>query len=364
MSWRLIKLRNIFKNEDGFTTLSVVVSLLLTLSLIFSTAQVYRIGSASADIQNVADSSVQAAENEVAEFMILVRVADSAILSLSLGGIVAAALGVVAMCTPVTAAASDVLLEASAKMFEARDKFSDKCSKALNEMQKTLPFLASVRAYQVAQSNNGGTFDANYISIALLMPAEGVTIEAGNIDAAKGVLDEVNSSADEIKQAAAEAEEAAKRANDAKVRAFMADCGNNPNYCMYERAKNKAYMTGPENPLYNSPDTWSFSVALKRCQAYYPKRLQIEAPDGPSVDAQANSALRRVFYTYAIEQFSHAYVIDTGDTFQANFPHLPKNTDEMRQTSMYTNVSFPISDGNCMHAYSGCPGCSGISGYV
>lgn len=255
MSWWLIKLRNIFKNEDGFTTLSVVVSLLLTLSLIFSTAQVYRISSASADIQSVADSSVQAAENEVAEFMILVRVADSAILSLSLGGIVAAALGVVAMCTPVTAAASDVLLEASSKMFEARDKFADKSSKALNEMQKALPFLASVRAYQVAQSNNGGTFEANYISIALLMPGEGVTIEPGNIDAAKGVLNEVEASADEIKQAAAEAEEAAKRANEAKVRAYMADCGNNPNYCMYERAKNKAYMTGPENPLYNSPDT-------------------------------------------------------------------------------------------------------------
>ena len=61
--------------------------------------------------------------------------------------------------------------------------------------------------------------------------------------------------ADDIKKAAAEAEEAAKKANEAKVRAFMADCGNNPNYCMYERAKNKAYMTGPENPLYNSPDT-------------------------------------------------------------------------------------------------------------
>ena len=122
-------------------------------------------------------------------------------------------------------------------------------------MQKALPFLASVKAYQVAQANNGGTFNANYISIALLMPGEGITIEPGNIDSVKGVLNEINANADDIKKAAAEAEEAAKKANEAKVRAFMADCGNNPNYCMYERAKNKAYMTGPENPLYNSPDT-------------------------------------------------------------------------------------------------------------
>ncbi len=35
----------------------------------------------------------------------------------------------------------------------------------------------------------------------------------------------------------------------------------------------------------------------------------------------------------------------------------------MKQTSMYTNVTFPISGGNCMHAYADCPGCNGISGY-
>lgn len=57
-------------------------------------------------------------------------------------------------------------------------------------------------------------------------------------------------------------------------------------------------------------------------------------------------------------------MIDGGDTFEANFPHLPKNTEEMKQTSMYTDVVFPISSGNCMHAYDGCPGCNGISGYA
>lgn len=356
-------MKNIFKDEDGFTTLSVVVSLLVTLSLIFSTAQIYRINSASADIQSVADSSVQAAENQVAEFMILVRVSDSVILSLSLGGIVATGLGVVAMCTPVTAAASDALLEAAEKMFQARDKFADTSSSALNQLQKTLPFLSAVKAYQIASSNNGGTFDANYMAISILMPGEGLEISPGNIDDIKSELNDVKNNASEIKQAAAEAEEAAKAANDAKLRAFMADCGNNPNYCMYERAKNKAYLSENLNPLYNSVDLWNFSVALNRCRNYYPKRYQIEAPEGSTVKAQANSALRKVFYSFATEQMSQGYVYDDGDNFNAYFPHLPKNTDEMRQTSMYTNVAFPISDDNCMHAYSGCPGCTNISSW-
>lgn len=104
-------------------------------------------------------------------------------------------------------------------------------------------------------------------------------------------------------------------------------------------------------------------MALNRCKAYYPNRLQKDVPENPSVDAQANSALRKIFYKYAIEQFKGAYVNDSGDTFFANFPHLPKNTEEMKTTSMYTDPCFPISSGNCMHAYSGCPGCSQISGY-
>ncbi len=43
--------------------------------------------SASADIQNVADAAALAAENEVAEFMIAVRVCDAVVLSLSLTGL-------------------------------------------------------------------------------------------------------------------------------------------------------------------------------------------------------------------------------------------------------------------------------------
>ena len=363
MSWWVITINRFFKDEDGFTTISVVVSLLLTLALIFSTAQIYRITSASADIQNVADASAQSAENQVAEFMILVRVADSVILSLSLAGVVTSALGVVALCTPVTASMADVLLEAAEKIFDSRNKFADKSSEALNQMQLALPFLASVKAYEVAKSNNGGTFNANYLSIALLMPGEGVKIEPGNINEAKGVLDEINENSDDIKKAAAEAEEAAKAANEAKLKAFMADCGNNPNYCMYERAKNVAFMSGPDNPLYNSPDTWSFSVPLSRCKAYYKKRIEIEHPEGSSVDAKANSALRKVFYSYALDQMNHTTIIDDGDTFQANFAHLPKNTEETKQTTLYTQTTFPISGDNCIHAYAECPGCSGVSGY-
>ena len=56
--------RGAFWDDDGgFSTLGMAVALLVALSLVFSAAQVYRVSSASADIQDVADACVLAAEN-------------------------------------------------------------------------------------------------------------------------------------------------------------------------------------------------------------------------------------------------------------------------------------------------------------
>ncbi|MFR3090641.1 MAG: TadE/TadG family type IV pilus assembly protein [Eggerthella lenta] len=63
-----------FHDEEGMTTVGVVLSLLVTLALVFSAGQAYRVGSASSEVQNVADAAALAAQNEVGEFMIAVRV--------------------------------------------------------------------------------------------------------------------------------------------------------------------------------------------------------------------------------------------------------------------------------------------------
>ena len=87
-------------DEDGMTTVGMVVSLLLALSMIFSSAQVYRIQSVSSRVQSVADAGALAAGNVVAEFMVAVRVCDSVALSLSLTSLTSTGLGVAACCVP------------------------------------------------------------------------------------------------------------------------------------------------------------------------------------------------------------------------------------------------------------------------
>lgn len=356
---RRIREGRLFRDEQGVTTTGMVLSLLITLSLVFTAAQVYRINSASAEVQDVADAAALAAENQVAEFMLVVRFCDAVVLSLSLVGATACGLGIAALCTPATAALSEGLIKAGRQIIETRDAFAERAADALNKLQEALPFFAAACAASVAAANDVDSSGARYRGVAVLVPAKGEKIEVSVADEAEGLLEDIEQQADEIRQKAKEAEEAAQEASQSKERAFRRDCGDNPAYCMYERALNLAGMEGSSNPLYASVDAWTFSVALSRAKAYYHKRLAAEGPADYSIGEQARSALRRHFYQYVTEELQGAYVHETGDSFEANFPHVPGNTAEMRLTSLYADVVYPVTTSQSgkavMHAWPGCP---------
>lgn len=348
------------RDEDGMTTVGMVVSLLLALSMIFSSAQVYRIQSVSSRVQSVADAGALAAGNVVAEFMVAVRVCDSVALSLSLTSLTSTGLGIVACCVPGGQGVGAKLLEAGARVADARDSFSKTASEGLTRVQKALPFLAAASAASVAQGN--GSNGSDYTALALLVPDSAEDIRVPQEDArAKQAREDAIGQAEEVKELARRAEEAALRAQDAKQRAFDHDCGARPGWCMAERAETLAHMTGAQNPVFSSVDAWSFSVALRRAQAYYPARLAVERPDDGSVQAQAQSALRKRFYTYAAKEVARGYVRE-GDSFEALFPHLPANTAQMRETELFAQAVYPVSVTGAsptLHAWDGCPKAAG-----
>lgn len=355
---------NLFCCEEGFSTTGMVVALLVSLSLLFSAAQIYRINSVSADVQNIADAAALAAENEVAEFMVAVRVCDAVAFSLSLTGMAAYGFGIVALCVPNGAALGEKLIELGGKVMDARASFVRTATERLGDYQRALPFLASVNALSVASANDGGPLQARYIAVAVLVPFAGEEIECANAEGMQEFEDSVEGESDALARAAEEAEACALEANEAKLRGFAADCGNDPNYCMYERALSLAGLDGSENPFYGSVDAWSFSVPLKRAQAYYERRLAIEAPADGSVKEGARSALRKRFYQFAVSELERGYVAETPDFFEAYFPLLPKNADEVRQTALYTEEVYPVSSGESglfvAHAWSGCPCASSV----
>lgn len=352
--------KDLYTSEAGFSTAGMVIALLITLSLIFSAAQVYQINSASAAIQNVADVAALGAMNEVAEFYIVGAVCDAIVLSLSLAGTTVLGLGIVALCVPATAALSEKLIKTGNDIIKARNSFAKKAATGLNKLQKLLPFISAANAESIVSENSGGSMSASYTGLSILLPLEGEEICVGSTDSAEKLSKDIETNQEEIKEIAKKAEEAAEKARKEKEKAYLFDCGNNPKYCMYERAGHLSSISASENPIYHTVDTWSFSVALKRAQAYYPYRIASEAPTDNSVEGQADSVLRKRFYRYANQELSKGYVHEEVENFSAYFPLLPKNTSEMKQTTLYTESVYPIGidqEGKqSMHAWSACPG--------
>ena len=355
--------RGALRDERGLTTAGMVLSMLVALSLVFASAQVYRVNAAGARVQGVADAAALAAANQVAEFMLVVRVCDAVSLTISLTSLAVTGIGVVALCVPPAAPAGQKLLDAGRSLAHARDSFAEKAKAGLEQLERLLPFLSAANAASVAAANDEG--GSRYLAMALLVPSAGEPLAVPDGEALSDAQDAVGKQAAGIRSAAAEAEQAAERASEAKRRAFEHDCGAAPSYCMYERAQTLAGLSGANNPLFSSVDAWSFSVALDRAKAYYPARRAQEAPDGPGTEAAARSALRARFYEYASDEVARGYVREGAGSFEARIPRLPKNTDEMRATRLYTEVAYPVTVGedgaSTTHAWPGCPNAAGAA---
>lgn len=360
--------RDLFRDEQGMTSVGMAVSLLICMALMFSGAQVYRSMSAAAEVQEVADAAALAAENEVAEFMVAVSVCDATVLSMTLLGATVFGIGAVSACVPPLAGISGELIALGEKVVSARDRFLESASAGLDSLQRVLPLLSAASASNVAKANSSGAAEGDYTGLAVLVPAEGDAIGAPD-DGLSSVGDELEESADCIRDKAACAEELAQNAGEAKQRAFLADCGSAPDRCQYERAQSLSSIDAHDNPLYSSVDAWSFSVALERAKSYYSARLADESSLSPSNADIGGHAFRMRFYQYACSELSGAYAHEDGSGVSLCFPKLFHNMDEFRSTELYVEAVYPLSaasgegDRQTIHSCSDCPEVTAIVGW-
>jgi hypothetical protein len=345
--------------EEGFSTVGVALALLITLALIFTAAQVYEIESVSADIQEVADVAVLAAENTVGEYCVVACLCDGIALSLSLSSLCCLGLSIAAACTPVTATLSETLWQTAQKLKQTQISFVEKAQDALERLKLILPLAAAAKAKSVIDANSGLRGEASYTGIAILVPWQTDPLEATEHRISDSAFEEAEEKRGSIEDLGEKAEEASREANAFKKAAYQFDSGSTTSYCMYERAKTLAHLNGQDNPYYSSAETWDFDVALTRAQTYYRTRAQIESPSDSSIAERARSALRKKFYQYASDELSKGYVERSDDSFEAFFPRLPKNTEEMKGTTLYTDASYPVSTSTqgkrILHAFEGCP---------
>ncbi len=355
----------LFCDEEGATTVAAAVAILVSLTLVFALANVQWSTSRAADVQTVADAGALAGCNVVAAYSTIAQVLDALVLSMGLVALLTMAVGLVLSAIPVTQASGPPVLDAASKVFTARAKLAKSCAKGLEKLEGFVPYIVVANSGAVISANSSSA--GNYLGFALPYPIKGSS-DFGTLDDddAQDDADELASSGERIDELSKQAAQDEQDASDALERAWQADCGGNVS--MRERASTLAGLVGAANPSYSSSAGWDFGVAIRRARAYYAQRLSIESPASSSVEERVRSQARSAFYAYALEQVeASSFVRNSDGSVSCDLRSLPRNTTELRSTTLYAAALWPVtSEGGklTIHGISDCPGAKGSSAGV
>ena len=352
---------DLFIEDGAYTTLSSAVVILVVLTLLFSSTAAIWSMSRAGDTQVAADSGALAGANVVASYHTAATVVDASILSLGLAGFATIGTGLVAILIPGAELAAGDMVDTGIEIIKTRNKFAKSASEGLQKIETALPYLIAARATQAvsAQDTEGATYTGTALAVPRTSESDFVALEGSEIS-----TDVIKDTSKDLERAADELQKASEETAKAKERAWLADCGGSDpasvgsRSCMWERAKSLAKLSDIENPHKASSITWEPQVALDRAKAYYHQRLADEKPQGSSVEMKAESAARKAFYTYASAEVNRAYITEDGDRATSYIPLLPRNTDEVRATELYTDAAWPTStnDGKTyLHYGTSCP---------
>lgn len=352
---------DLFIEDGAYTTLCSAVVILVVLTLLFSSTAAIWSMSRAGDTQVAADSGALAGANVVASYHTAATVVDASILSLGLAGFATIGTGLVAILIPGAELAAGDMVDTGIEIIKTRNKFAKSASKGLQKIETALPYLVAARATQAvsAQDTEGATYTGTALAVPRTSESDFVALEGSEIS-----TDVIKDTSKDLERAADELQKASEETAKAKERAWLADCGGSDPAsvgscsCTWERARSLAKLSDIENPHYASSVTWEPQVALDRAKAYYRLRLANEAPQGSSVETKAESAARKAFYTYASAEVNRAYITEDGDRTTSYIPLLPRNTDEVRATELYTDAAWPTStnDGKTyLHYGTSCP---------
>lgn len=347
--------------EDGaYTTLAAAVSILLVMALLFSSTSAVWSMSRAGDTQAAADATAMAGANVVSSYHTAATVVDASILSLGLTGFVVTGVGLAATLVPGAQAAGQ-MVDAGVRIIKMRNEFASSTSRGLKTLEDALPWLVAANGARAcsAQSSESVEFSGSAMAVPRESASEFPALEGSEIE-----TEEIEAGADELDQAATDLARANEKAAQKKEAAWLVDCGRE-GANMQERAASLSGLSAAENPDYASSLTWEPMVALDRTRAYYRWRRDYDEPVGSGVEARADAAARHVFYTYACEEFADARVEEVDGRMVASVPMLPRNTEEVKGTRLYTDACWPSSyesQGLTLHFGSSCPGATGAVG--
>ena len=349
------------KQTHASASFGVAVSVMLSIVLMFSGLRLYQVTSIAASAQESADVAVVAAEGEVAKFYTVANTADTAILCMNATQYAMWGISVVMACTGNPAGSAEMLAYAN-RVGTARTNFSTKAKRGLNAYQTALPFIAAAKASSLVSENELEGDDAKGVSVLVPMTGENIAIDTDDLsDAEKRAQESVS----EAQKRGEELKSLSDAMDEKKSRAYQLDCGDNPGYCLYERAKSLATMQSGSNPFYASADSWDFNVAFNRSLAYFKARLSVESPSSQtSVREQSRSYLRKDYYSWVVKKLQECKTSSTGAGSLYDWPEIYHDARGFRESERYHESIYPITfsdDQMIMHSNPALPCANGAS---
>lgn len=349
---------DLFIEDGAYTTLAAAVTILVVLALTFSSVTAVWSMARAGDVQVSADSAALAGANVISSYYTAATVVDACIASLGFAGLIVSGAGLVTVFIPGARWSAPKIIKTGTDMLKARNSFAKTASKGLQALEKALPFLAGANGMRICSAQSGE--QVFFTGVALPIPAKSASefpaLEGKEVD-----TDEIEEAHEDLEEAADELEEVREKTAEAKERAWRADCGR-AGRNMQERASSLTGLSAVENPDYTSSLTWKPQVGLDRARAYYRWRYENERPERDDAESCADSAARKVFYRYAYDRLVAAHIDDTGDRVTSTVPLLPRNTAEVKRTTLYTDLVWPSTvepEGLTIHYASDCPGATG-----
>ena len=219
-----------FKDEQGSTSLTVVLGIVLSVVLVASSVQWYWTHSTSSDIQTVADISALAAADVTAQSVMFVQMLDAMLLSANLFSLLVSAIAVISgilavflgpYLGPSLASFSTKAANFNIKFGERRRKFAKDAHKVAEGVSALTPLLAVAQAYRVGAENSAHLQAYNgtaYMAVAIPFPAKG-SVELNGFSSKE---EEMQKKISEASEKNWESAEAAKQLEDEVERARRA----------------------------------------------------------------------------------------------------------------------------------------------
>jgi hypothetical protein len=175
----------LFKDEQGSTSLTVVIAIVVALALVATCLQWYWVNSSSTDIQTMADLGALAAADASAKTVMLIQMLDALLLTANLFGLLLHCVVVVAgvltvVSSPVGGAGAAAFFEKAVEFdknyCEKRKTFARDAHQFASALNEATPYLAMAQSYRVVAENSAsleGFNQAQYVAVALPFPFKG-----------------------------------------------------------------------------------------------------------------------------------------------------------------------------------------------